>query len=89
MPRSAVALIGHRIIPLNVRGKIGQIWVILVQKVGGRSDKMAGWADASWIQVRTREFARHGGQIHIKAPWQNGFFFDEMWELWVTMKSVV
>ena len=66
MPRSAVALIGPRIIPLNVRGKIGQIWVILVPKVGGRSDKMASWADPSWIQVRTREFARHGGQIHIR-----------------------
>ena len=26
---------------------------------------MAGWADASQIQVWTREFARHVGQIHV------------------------
>ena len=52
---------------------------------------MAGWADASRIQVRTREFARHGGQIHVRTRplGRTVFFFDKMWELWVTMKSAV
>ena len=38
---------GPQIIPINVWGKIGQIWVIWVTEVGVRMDKMAGWADVS------------------------------------------
>ena len=54
-----------------------------------RTDKMAGWADASRIQVQTRVFAgtwRSGPRLD-KAPCLSGIFFDELWGLWVNMKQ--
>ena len=69
--------------------KIGQIWDILVPEVGGRTVKIAGWADASRIQVWTKRLASawRSAPCSNKAPWPSEFFFfDELWELWVTMK---
>ena len=65
---------GPRTIPINVWGKIGQIWVILVPEVVDRTDKMACWA--SLIQVQTREFARmwRSGPWSDKAPWPSRKF---------------
>ena len=50
---------------------------------------MAGWADASWIQVRTRFFAGtwRSGPCLDKVLCQSGIFFDELWGLWVNMKQ--
>ena len=60
-----VVVRGPRIIPINVRGKIGQISVISVTEVTEvrvRTDEMAGWADASRIQESS---PGHGGQVHV------------------------
>ena len=74
---------GSLIIPINVWSKIGQIWDILVPEVGGRADKIASWADASQIQVRTKTLAStwRSGPCSDKAPWPREFFFDELWKL--------